>query len=74
MSTPEMQTETSKSSVKIGSTAAGGYVPEIKVYEDTTAEELERIRRMAVEAYVLTQRDLAIAKAASQRQTEAGPS
>lgn len=60
--TPEtLPTETSKSSVKITCNAKLEAQPEIKVYEDTTAEELERIRRLAVDAYILTQRDLRIA-------------
>ena len=63
--TPEtLPTETSKSSVKITCKAKQEAQPEIKVYEETTAEELERIRRLAVEAYILTQRDLRIGRPA----------
>jgi hypothetical protein len=59
MSTPEnIVTETSKSSVKITCNAKGDAQPEIKVYEDTTAEELERIRSLAVSAYLETQREV----------------
>lgn len=58
METREAPQTESKSSVKITCNAKGETQPEIKVYEDTTAEELERIRRMAVEAYLLTVRDL----------------
>ena len=59
MSAPEnIATETSRSSVKISCNAKGEAQPEIKVYEDTTAEELERIRQLAVSAYLATQRDV----------------
>lgn len=59
MSAPEnVQTETAKSSVRITCNAKQEAQPDIKVYEDTTAEELERIRLLAVTAYLDTQRDV----------------
>ena len=53
-----LTSETAKSSVKISCNAKGEAQPEIKVYEDTDADELERIRQLAVGAYLATQRDV----------------
>jgi hypothetical protein len=50
MSADEVRTE-QRSSVKISTTAAGKPLPEVKVYEDTTAEELDRMRVEAVRTY-----------------------
>lgn len=59
MTAPEtIPTETAKSSVRITCNAKQEAQPDIKVYEDTTAEELERIRQLAVSAYLATQRDV----------------
>lgn len=58
MSTPEYQQPEQKSSVKISCTAKGEATPEIKVIEGTTLEELERIRQLAVGAYLATQREV----------------
>ena len=52
-----------KSSVKITRTAKGDVVPEVKVYEETTDVEMERIRTLAVAAYRDTLRDLESAAA-----------
>lgn len=59
MTSPEpTPQETAKSSVRITCNAKGEAQPEIKVYEDTDAEELERIRQLAVGAYLATQREV----------------
>lgn len=49
-----------KSSVKITCNAKGEAQPEIKVYADTAADELERIRGLAVAAYLATQREVRV--------------
>lgn len=43
-----------RSSVKISMTAKGDATVEVKVYESTVADELERIRNLAVAAYLNT--------------------
>lgn len=57
VSAPEQHTE-SKSSVAISRTAKGDAQPSVKVYEDTTEEELDRIRGLAVSAYQALVREL----------------
>lgn len=59
MSTPEQVIE-QKSRIKLTTTAKGDVTPEISVVSGETAEELERIRRLAVEAYNRTVSDLGI--------------
>lgn len=61
MSVNEETRQETKSSVKI-SNANSKFEPQtdIKVYEDTTPEELERIRQLAVGAYLRTLRDLGV--------------
>ena len=53
-----LSTETAKSSVAITCNAKGEAQPTVKVYEDTDADELERIRRLAVGAYLATQAEV----------------
>ena len=61
MTSPEtIQTETAKSSVRITCNAKQEAQPDIKVYEDTDADELERIRQLAVSAYLATQSDVRV--------------
>lgn len=60
MTSPE-QYERPVSRVKITTTAKGDATPEVSVVEGTTADEMERIRKLAVETYEATRRDLGIA-------------
>lgn len=59
MSADETRQE-AKSSCKISTTAGGKPLPEIKVYEGTTLEDLDLIRQMAVAAYKQTAADLGV--------------
>ena len=59
MSADEIRTE-QRSSVKISTTAAGKPLPEVKVYEGTTLEELEATRKAAVAAYRQTCSELGV--------------
>ena len=66
MSAQDEFRQEAKSSVRISNANAKfDLQTDIKVYENTTPEELERIRQLAVEAYVKTQRDLGFVKRAA---------
>lgn len=48
------------SRVKLSTTAKGDVTPEVSVAEGTSAEEMQRIQKLAVETYNATKRDLGI--------------
>jgi hypothetical protein len=55
MSTPEHSEQVEqRSSVKISTTAKGDAVPEVKVYEGTTREQMDTIRAVAIATYNAT--------------------
>jgi hypothetical protein len=54
------QTAEQRSSVKIATTAKGDPTVEVKVYEGTSEDELERIRQLAVHNYLAVCRELGI--------------
>ena len=61
MSAPELNEHReleAKSSVKITCNAKGDAQPEVKIYEGCDPGEVERIRVIAVEAYLATQREV----------------
>jgi hypothetical protein len=49
-----------RSSVKIGMTAKGEAVPEVKVYAGTDEAEMERIRQLAIATYNATAREVRV--------------
>jgi len=55
---PREQQLEQRSSVKIATTAKGEATVEVKVYDGTTAAEIERIRRLAVGNYIDAVRDV----------------
>ncbi len=57
MSAPEQQIE-SRSSVKISRNAKGEAQFEVKVYDGSTEEELDEVRRIAVVQYEALEREL----------------
>lgn len=60
MSGAEFQQE-AKSSVKISMTAKGDATVEVKVYDGSAADEIERIRQLAVKTYNDTARAVRVA-------------
>lgn len=65
MSTPEHLPE-AKSKVKLVTNAKGDVQPEISVVAGETAVELERIRKLAIDAYNATLSDLGIRMAGAR--------
>lgn len=58
MSAPEPQQFEAKSSIKIGSTAAGVPTVEVKTYVGTDEDEMNETRILAVAAYKATRADV----------------
>lgn len=54
----EPQQEQQRSSVKISEDAKGVAHPEVKIYDGATADDVERIRCLAVAAVLATRREL----------------
>ncbi len=59
MTSPE-QYDKQVSRVKLSTTAKGDVTPEVSVVEGTSAEEMARIQKLAVETYNATKRDLGL--------------